>query len=63
MHFLRPLETVKFMLRRGVLIESQSIKDKMGKKKLKAVDLAIGVTAAREALNKFPKNQHARRKF
>lgn len=47
--------TVKFMLRRGVLVESQSIKDKMGKKKLKAVDLAIGITAAREALSKFPK--------
>lgn len=53
--FPEAAETVKFMLRRGVLIESQSIKDKMGKKKLKAVDLAIGVTAAREALNKFPK--------
>lgn len=48
-------ETVKFMLRRGVLVESQSIKDKMGKKKLKAVDLAIGISAAREALNDFPK--------
>ncbi|AIQ52349.1 primosomal protein N' [Paenibacillus sp. FSL R7-0331] len=47
-------ETVKFMLRRGVLTESQSIKDKMGKKKLKAVDLAIGLSAARESLNSFP---------
>ncbi|WP_438494146.1 primosomal protein N' [Paenibacillus sp. IHBB 3054] len=47
-------ETVKFMLRRGVLSESQSIKDKMGKKKLKAVDLAIGVAAARESLGSFP---------
>lgn len=47
-------ETVKFMLRRGVLTESQSIKDKMGKKKLKAVDLAIGLAAARESLNTFP---------
>ncbi|MNO28261.1 Primosomal protein N' [compost metagenome] len=53
--FPEAAETVKFMLRRGVLIESQSIKDKMGKKKLKAVDLAIGITAAREALSKFPK--------
>lgn len=53
--FPEAAETVKFMLRRGVLVESQSIKDKMGKKKLKAVDLAIGVTAAREALSKFPK--------
>lgn len=42
------------MLRRGVLTESQSIKDKMGKKKLKAVDLAIGLSAARESLNSFP---------
>lgn len=47
-------ETVKFMLRRGVLTESQSIKDKMGKKKLKAVDLAIGLAAARESLSTFP---------
>ncbi|MEK8213277.1 primosomal protein N' [Paenibacillus sp. FSL L8-0463] len=47
-------ETVKFMLRRGVLSESQSIKDKMGKKKLKAVDLGIGVAAARESLGSFP---------
>lgn len=47
-------ETVKFMLRRGVLTESQSIKDKMGKKKLKAVDLAIGLAAARESLGSFP---------
>lgn len=53
--FPEAAETVKFMLRRGVLVESQSIKDKMGKKKLKAVDLAIGITAAREALNRFPK--------
>jgi len=47
-------ETVKFMLRRGVLVESQSIKDKMGKKKLKAVNLAIGPASAREALQGFP---------
>ncbi|WP_310832880.1 primosomal protein N' [Paenibacillus pedocola] len=47
-------ETVKFMLRRGVLTESQSIKDKMGKKKLKAVDLAVGLAAARESLGSFP---------
>ncbi|CAH1190828.1 primosomal protein N' [Paenibacillus auburnensis] len=47
-------ETVKFMLRRGVLTESQSIKDKMGKKKLKAVDLAVGLAAARESLSSFP---------
>ncbi|WP_150268550.1 primosomal protein N' [Paenibacillus tepidiphilus] len=46
-------ETVKFMLRRGVLTESQSIKDKLGKKKLKAVDLAVGLSAAREALSAF----------
>lgn len=53
--FPEAAEIVKFMLRRGVLVESQSIKDKMGKKKIKAVDLAIGVTAAREALSKFSK--------
>lgn len=52
--FPEAAETVKFMLRRGVLTESQSIKDKMGKKKLKAVDLAIGVSAARESLGGFP---------
>ncbi|WP_025692575.1 primosomal protein N' [Paenibacillus zanthoxyli] len=47
-------ETVKFMLRRGVLKESQSIKDKMGKKKLKAVDLTMEPESAREALNNLP---------
>ncbi|WP_019911453.1 primosomal protein N' [Paenibacillus sp. HW567] len=52
--FPQAAETVKFMLRRGVLAESQSIKDKMGKKKLKAVDLAIGLAAARESLASFP---------
>ncbi|KWX86609.1 primosomal protein DnaI, partial [Paenibacillus riograndensis] len=52
--FPQAAETVKFMLRRGVLAESQSIKDKMGKKKLKAVDLAIGLAAARESLAGFP---------
>ncbi|MNO15889.1 Primosomal protein N' [compost metagenome] len=52
--FPQAAETVKFMLRRGVLAESQSIKDKMGKKKLKAVDLAIGLSAARESLAGFP---------
>ncbi|MGN7763643.1 primosomal protein N' [Paenibacillus sp. 22594] len=51
--FPQAAETVKFMLRRGVLAESQSIKDKMGKKKLKAVDLAIGLSAARESLAGF----------
>ncbi|KAA9004058.1 primosomal protein N' [Paenibacillus spiritus] len=47
-------ETVKFMLRRGVLKESQSIKDKLGKKKLKAIDLAVDPEAARDALASFP---------
>ncbi|MFE4711800.1 primosomal protein N' [Paenibacillus sp. NPDC056722] len=47
-------ETVKFMLRRGVLSESQSIKDKMGKKKIKVVDLTMDVDSAREALDGFP---------
>lgn len=52
--FPEAAETIKFMVRRGVLAESQSIKDKMGKKKLKAVDLAIGLSAARESLSSFP---------
>ncbi|MBT2292055.1 primosomal protein N' [Paenibacillus albidus] len=52
--FPEAAETVKFMLRRGVLTESQSIKDKMGKKKLKAVELAIGIDSAQEALESFP---------
>ncbi|QWU13492.1 replication restart DNA helicase PriA [Paenibacillus sophorae] len=47
-------ETIKFMLRRGALKESQSIKDKMGKKKLKAVDLTMEPESAREALNNLP---------
>lgn len=46
-------ETVKFMLRRGVLTESQMIKDKLGKKKLKAVELAVTKEAARAALSQF----------
>ncbi|WP_342549420.1 primosomal protein N' [Paenibacillus sp. FSL P2-0089] len=52
--FPEAAETIKFMVRRGVLAESQSIKDKMGKKKLKAVDLAIGLSEARESLSSFP---------
>lgn len=52
--FPEAAETIKFMVRRGVLAESQSIKDKMGKKKIKAVDLAIGLSAARESLASFP---------
>ncbi|MCL6603553.1 MAG: primosomal protein N' [Paenibacillus sp.] len=52
--FPESAETVKFMLRRGELIESQTIKDKMGKKKLKAVNLALGAESARETLNSFP---------
>jgi primosomal protein N' (replication factor Y) len=47
-------ETVKFMLRRGVLTESQTIKDKMGKKKLKVVELAMDADSARAALSEFP---------
>ncbi|MRN52478.1 primosomal protein N' [Paenibacillus monticola] len=52
-NFPEAAETVKFMLRRGVLVESQSIKDKMGKKKLKTVELAIDVASAREMLGSF----------
>lgn len=52
-NFPEAAEIVKFMLRRGVLVESQSIKDKMGKKKLKTVELAIDVASAREMLRSF----------
>ncbi|MBY9082285.1 primosomal protein N' [Paenibacillus sp. HN-1] len=52
--FPEEAETIKFMLRRGILRESQFIKDKMGKKKLKAVDLAMKPESAREALNSMP---------
>lgn len=52
-NFPEAAETVKFMLRRGVLVESQSIKDKMGKKKLKTVELAIDVASAHEMLGSF----------
>ncbi|ASA21048.1 primosomal protein N' [Paenibacillus donghaensis] len=52
--FPEAAETVKFMLRRGVLTESQSIKDKMGKKKLKTVELAISTEMARGLLESFP---------
>lgn len=47
-------ETVKFMLRRGELAESQFIKDKLGKKKLKAVELPPDRQALEEALDRMP---------
>lgn len=59
--FPESAETIKFMLRRGVLVESQSIKDKMGKKKLKAVNLTVSAELARETLASFP-SRSARQK-
>ena len=38
----------------GVLLESQAIKDKLNKKTMKSVDLAVDIAAAQEALASFP---------
>ncbi|MDR0271065.1 primosomal protein N' [Paenibacillus sp.] len=47
-------ETIKSLLRKGVLQENQSIKDKLQKKTLKAVDLAVDAGEAEAALETFP---------
>ncbi|MFU1792892.1 primosomal protein N' [Paenibacillus azoreducens] len=47
-------ETIKAMLRKGVLQENQSIKDKLQKKMLKAVDLAVDANEAEATLETFP---------
>ncbi|WP_339273473.1 primosomal protein N' [Paenibacillus sp. FSL W8-0426] len=47
-------ELIKNLLRTGVLLESQLIKDKMGKKTLKSVALAVDAAAAKEAMDSFP---------
>ncbi|MEC0371884.1 primosomal protein N' [Paenibacillus chibensis] len=47
-------DTIKALLRKGVLQENQSIKDKLQKKMLKAVDLAVDAEAAEAALDEFP---------
>lgn len=45
---------IKALLSRGLLREHQQIKDKLQKKTMKAVELAVGVTEAKEALESFP---------
>ncbi|MDO7905250.1 primosomal protein N' [Paenibacillus sp. JX-17] len=52
--FPEQAEMIKSLLRRGVLQESQYIKDKLQKKTLKAVDLAVSVEEAEAALAAFP---------
>lgn len=47
-------ESVKALLTRGLLREYQQIKDKLQKKTLKAVGLAVSLEEAREALASFP---------
>lgn len=47
-------ETIKSLLRKGILQENQSIKDKLQKKTLKAVDLAVDPDEALAALPRFP---------
>ncbi|GIP25283.1 primosomal protein N' [Paenibacillus sp. J23TS9] len=47
-------DTIKSLLRKGVLQENQSIKDKLQKKTLKAVDLVVEPDAAEAALEDFP---------
>ncbi|WP_431088034.1 primosomal protein N' [Paenibacillus sp. 8b26] len=51
--FPEEAEVIKSLLRRGVLQESQVIKDKLGKKTMKAVDLAISIEEASAALEQF----------
>jgi primosomal protein N' (replication factor Y) len=45
---------IKKLLLGGVLLESQAIKDKLNKKTMKSIDLAVDVAAAEEALTSFP---------
>ncbi|MDN4600113.1 primosomal protein N' [Paenibacillus sp. F6_3S_P_1C] len=45
---------IKKLLLNGVLLESQAIKDKLNKKTMKSIDLAVDVAAAEEALTSFP---------
>lgn len=46
-------DRIKAMLSRGLLREHQQIKDKMQKKTMKAVELAVEVSVAKEALESF----------
>lgn len=52
--FPEDADLVKALLSRGLLREYQQIKDKMQKKTLKAVELAVDVSEAKEALVSFP---------
>ncbi|OAB33805.1 primosomal protein N' [Paenibacillus glacialis] len=45
---------LKSLLKRGLLQENQSIKDKMQKKTIKGVNLAISSEAAQEIIDQFP---------
>ncbi|NMO94655.1 primosomal protein N' [Paenibacillus lemnae] len=46
--------SVKALLARGLLREYQQIKDKLSKKTMKALELAVSLEEAQEALNNFP---------
>lgn len=54
-HFPSEATVIKSLLRRGILQENQVIKDKVGKKTLKAVNLAVSLSEAELALDSFPK--------
>ncbi|WP_339831376.1 primosomal protein N' [Paenibacillus sp. FSL R7-0272] len=45
---------IKKLLLGGVLLESQAIKDKLNKKTMKSVNLAVDIAVAEEALSSFP---------
>ncbi|PZT54793.1 primosomal protein N' [Paenibacillus silvae] len=45
---------IKKLLLSGVLLESQAIKDKLSKKTMRSVNLAVDIAAAEEALDSFP---------
>ncbi|UNK20245.1 primosomal protein N' [Paenibacillus sp. N3/727] len=47
-------DQIKALLARGLLLEHQQIKDKLQKKTMKAVELAVEVAEAQEALASFP---------
>ncbi|WP_442950426.1 replication restart helicase PriA [Paenibacillus sp. DMB20] len=52
--FPEEADSVKALLSRGLLREYQQIKDKLQKKTLKAVELAVSMDEARQALESFP---------
>lgn len=51
--FPEEAKVIKSLLRRGVLQESQVIKDKLSKKTMKSVDLSISIEEASAALEQF----------